>query len=436
MTAAAHAGDAMKSVILVSLNYPPSQMASVHRCRHLARHLKEYGWLPHVITIDERFQKEPTDPALMRVASSEVEVQRVGAIPVWACAPFGVGDLALRSMAHLRQALAARIAARRPDVVFITGWPFYQMLFSRWIQRGLRTPVVLDFQDPWVSAHGAAQPRWSKAGLSHRLGATLEPRAVRHADFVTSVSKIQNDEMAARYPWLDQERMAAIPIGGDPDDFVALRQRPIANATVQLDPAMINLTYVGAFLPRAGNLVRRLFQALRELRDSDPALGARLRLNFIGTSNQPGATRSYYVMPIAAELGVADMVSETPQRVPYLEALSLLANSHGLLLIGSDEPHYTASKIYPALMSGRPYVSLFHSASSAHAILSAAGGGMAHAFADDAALARLTPDLATSLRRLATAPESFGRADPAAYAPYTARAVAQQFARVFDTAAA
>jgi hypothetical protein len=106
-----------------------------------------------------------------------------------------------------------------------------------------------------------------------------------------------------------------------------------------------------------------------------------------------------------------------------------------LLLIGSDEPHYTASKIFPTLMSRRPYLSLFHSASSAHAILTAAGGGAARAFADSAALTNLIPTLADDLRRLVMAPESFGPASPDVYASYTARAIAGEFARLFETAA-
>ena len=101
---------------------------------------------------------------------------------------------------------------------------------------------------------------------------------------------------------------------------------------------------------------------------------------------------------------MADAVRETPRRLPYMHALGALARSDGVLLIGSDEPHYTASKIYPALMSGRPFLSLFHRASSAHAILTAAGGGRAFAFATPEELAELEAPLAEGLRTLAAAP--------------------------------
>jgi hypothetical protein len=125
-------------------------------------------------------------------------------------------------------------------------------------------------------------------------------------------------------------------------------------------------------------------------------------------------------------------VQEIPQRVPFLEAIGLLARSDGILLIGSDEPHYTASKIYPGLMSGRPYLSIFHRASSSHEILSRAGGGIALSFDGAAGLPGLAGPLADALIRLTTAPGTLGRADTAAYEAYTARQIAHRFASVFD----
>jgi hypothetical protein len=107
--------------------------------------------------------------------------------------------------------------------------------------------------------------------------------------------------------------------------------------------------------------------------------------------------------------------------------------SDGVLLIGSDEPHYTASKIYPALMSGRPYLSLFHRASSAHAILARAGGGRTFAFTTPEELAALEVRLADGLRMLAASPGSLGCVGPATYAPYEARVIARRFADIFDS---
>jgi hypothetical protein len=421
-----------RSVAILSPHFPPATLAGVHRARHLAKHLPTHGWSPIIVRVDECHYTERLDPSLASLVPDSVWQVRTGAFPASLARSIGVGDIGLRAFLPLKRALSQLSSIQKLDAVLITGSPFYPLLLTRYVRQVLGVPVVLDFQDPWVSAEGAMRRRWSKGSLAHRLAVALEPRAVRHASFITGVTDRQNAEMSARYPWLDASNMAAIPIGGDPDDFVALRANPPQNPQVRLDTDHINLSYVGAFLPRAIGPVRAVFAALRALREADPALAGRIRLNFVGTSNQPSGKGGHLVMTHAQEENVAGHVLEHPARVPYLEALSLLANSNGLLMIGSDEPHYSASKIYPGLMSGTPYLSMFHAASSAHQILTSAGGGASHCFANLTELAGLVPALTQSLTRLATNPSSFGQADAASYEPFTAREVAGQFARIFE----
>ncbi len=104
-----------------------------------------------------------------------------------------------------------------------------------------------------------------------------------------------------------------------------------------------------------------------------PDLGRRLRLHFLGTGNRTGPGVPPRVLPEAEALGVAAMVREIPERIDYLPALAALARATGILLLGSSERHYTASKIYPALLARRPLLALFHEASVASATLRAAG---------------------------------------------------------------
>jgi Glycosyl transferase 4-like domain len=421
-----------RRVCCVSLNFPPSSIASVHRARHLAKYLPIYNWQPIIVCVDERDLHEPLDWQLTDLVPKDITIHKIRGIPRRLIHPLGITDLGLRAYWSLRQKLTILFESNDYDVVFMTGWPFYQMLLSHYIKRRVGIPIVLDFQDPWVSNWGAAQSVFSKAGLSHWLATMLEPRALRCADFVTSVSDVQNGEMAVRYPWLDSSRMAAIPIGGDPDDFNAMRPGSVEAGESDLEPGFVHLSYVGTLLPRARPLISALFRAFAQLRSCDPALAARIRLNFVGTSNQPSDHNSHPARAIAESEGVSEAVWEIPRRLPYLQALRVVVESKGLLLIGSDEPHYTASKIYPALMSGRPYLSLFHRASSAHAILSSAGGGRTLAFETPQELNALEAPIAEALKTLALNPKSLGMADRASYAPYEAGNIVKRFADIFD----
>jgi hypothetical protein len=422
-----------RTCIIVSPYFPPSTLAGVHRARHLAKHLPATGWTPIVVCVDEAFHEEYLDPALASLVPPSVKIVKVGAIPQRMSRSLGLGEISLRAWRQLRAGVMRLLEKGDVSAVLITGSPYYPMLFGAEIKRRFGVPVILDFQDPWVSAWGAAQPRFSKTGAAHRLATLLEPQAVAAADFITSVSETQNAQMRARYPHLTAERMAAIPIGGDPADYDALRQTPADDRFGLLRPGVVTLCYVGTCMPRTGPLLEVLFEAFARARREHPGSMADVRMVFVGTSNQPNDLTTKRVLPLAEKAGVADAVHEVPQRVPFLDALALLARADGILMVGSDEPHYTASKIYPGLMSGRPYLSLFHLQSSSHEVLSRSGGGIAIGFDGAGALPGLAGPLAEAIVRLITAPSSLGRANPAGYADFTAANVAKRFGHIFDT---
>ena len=412
----------MRNVVIVSPYFPPSSLAGVHRARHLAKHLPANGWHPIVLCVDEAYYEEPLDLSLASLVPKEAEVVKVRALSARLTRPFGVGEISLRAWQSLRRSLFQILSTQPIQCVLITGSPFYPMLMAATIRKQFGVPVILDFQDPWVSVRGATQPTLSKGGISHRLARLLEPRVLRAANAITSVSEIQNLELVRRYPKLAEIPMAGIPIGCDPEDFVGLDGSLPSRAT--RERPYVELSYVGTFWARAAGPVTTLFRAFKLLREAEPTLASRLRLRFVGTGGGIG--------PLAAAEGISDAIVEVPRRIPYLDALRVMANSDGLLIIGSDQPHYTASKIYPALMSGRPFLSLFHAESSAHGVLCAAGGGHAHSFSSADDLVALEASLAASLRTFALGPELLGKVNPRCYEPYEALSIAKRFADVFE----
>jgi hypothetical protein len=171
------------------------------------------------------------------------------------------------------------------------------------------------------------------------------------------------------------------------------------------------------------------------VRERSPDLGSRLRFTFVGTSNQPagGAAR---VEPIAAEEGVAELVREVPRRVPYLEALAVLRGSDLLLALGSDEPHYTASKIYPILLSGRPGLALFHESSTVCGVVRTAGGAHLVTYGEEAPALSRALEIAGALEGALRDPATVPPLNREALAPYLAPAIAGQFAEVFSRVSA
>jgi glycosyltransferase involved in cell wall biosynthesis len=421
-----------RTCVIVSPYFPPSTLAGVHRARLLAKHLPASGWTPIIVCVDEAFHEERLDPGLAALVPSTVEIVKVRALSPRFCRALGFGEISLRAWRPLRRAVMRLLATREVNAVMVTGSPFYPMLLAKEIKRHFGVPVVLDFQDPWVSAYGMTQPRFSKAGAAHWLATLLEPKAVASADFITSVSETQNAEMRARYPNLTAGRMAAIPIGGDPEDYDGLRTMPAARGTFELDPIRFNLSYVGTIWPAVIDTLGALLKAVAEVRERRPDVYARLRLNFIGTTENPVSPDGCWARPLAEAAGVADVVREEPRRLPYLEGLSLQARSDAVLMLGSAEPHYTASKIYGVMMSGRPFLSAYHKLSSSHEILLRGRGGIPLGFEGASALPSLVGPLADAIVRLVTAPDTVGRVDSATYEDFLAKNVAGRYAAIFS----
>ncbi len=241
-------------------------------------------------------------------------------------------------------------------------------LGPRW-KRRFGTHYVLDLQDPWLSDYyartGTRPPGgWWKYRFSQHLARRSEPAAVRGAAHIISVSPAYPQAIADRYPGLPPERFTVLPFGA-PEADVELVRRLNLRQTI-FDPAdgcrhWVYLGRGGADLARG---LRGLFLALRSLRKARPE-GLQVRLHFIGTSYAAGQQAERTVEPLARECGVADLVSEQTDRIPYLEGLALLRSADAVLIVGSDDAGYSASKVYPCILAGRPLLAILHEASLA-----------------------------------------------------------------------
>ena len=434
----------MRRVLMVSPHFPPDSSAASHRVRLLAPHLEDAGWSPTVVTLERSAYEGRLDPGLEALVPSSLRVVRAKAWGAAATRRVGLGDLGLRAFTGLRRTCRALLSSEPFDALFITVYPVYPALLGAGLKAAYRVPFVLDYQDPWVGAWGQSvgggpggAPDW-KSRASRRLGTWLEPRAIAAADAIVAVSQGTIDGIVERIPAAAGLPHGVIPLGFEPADFESLRARPPIAAHVDPADGLVHLCYVGTLLPTGAGTLGLLLRALARARREDPA-AARLRLHFFGTSNQ-SESDVYRVLPLARECGVADAVTERPGRLDYLDALAVLTQASGILLLGSSEPHYTASKLYPALLARRPILALFHEASSVVSILRAAASEPSVrvvTYGDRPADEARVGETACHLRALAAAGVyDAGEVSLERVADVSARHLARQLAAVFDRVAA
>ena len=364
-----------RRLLMVSPHFPPDASAACHRVRLLAPHLADHGWEPTVVTVDPRDYESRLDPELAGMVPPALRVIRCRAWPSRWTRRLGVGDLGLRAFTSLHRACSRLLQSEPFDALFVTIYPTYPALLGPLLKRRFGLPFVLDYQDPWVGSWGLTvgggphgEPD-AKSRLSRQLGEWLEPLAVRAADAVTAVSEETFAEVRRRHPSLARASCLALPIGGEAADFERVRRTPRGNPYFDPSDGNIHVCSVGTVLPLGLETLRAVLRALAEMRDHRPHLYERMRLHFLGTSNETRDDASLRVRPVAESLGVGDRVTEVAARLDYLDALTVHLGASAILMMGSSERHYTASRLYPGLLAARPLVAVYHEASSVSEIL-------------------------------------------------------------------
>ena len=422
-------------MLIVSPHFPPVNAADAHRVRTTAPYFREFGWDPVVLAVRPEFVEGVKEPLLEETVPKDVPVIRTAALRTQWTRRFGLGNLGIRAWPFLYREGCRLIRQEKVDLVYFSTTVFTAMPLGRAWKSRFGTPFVLDMQDPWVSDYYARRPKshrppkyWAAAPL-HRV---LEPWTMRSVGGLIAVSQDYIRTLTERYPWLSKLPAKVLPFGAAETDFEMIRSRPQHNRFFHHDDGAVHGVYVG----RAGRdmepALRIVFQALRLGVQRAPERFSNLRLHFVGTDYACGERARRTVEPVARECGVGAYVQEQPLRVPYFEGLQLLLDADFLLIPGSDDPQYTASKLYPYILARKPMFSVFHERSGVCKTVRDLRAGDLLAFQTgeppEAYAERLLGIWDSILSRLPYAPEI----DWAAFDPFLSRQMARSQCELFD----
>ncbi len=236
-------------------------------------------------------------------------------------------------------ALGMRLAARRDDVILVSGPPFSQFLLAPLARAG-GLGVVLDYRDEWSTLRSTYE--MARSPVSRVLGDPVEATVLRLAHAIVTATEEFRTNLLERFPFVDPSRVFAIPNGYDRDDFPHVLPEPGGDRLV--------ITYAGTVF--ALTSARGLLGAVRLLSARSPALARLLRLRFLG--RVVDTERDAFAD--AEALGV-----EQVGYVPHAEVVLELAASHMTLCLLDDVAG--AERIYPAkifelMHLGRPVFTL------------------------------------------------------------------------------
>jgi len=359
----------MRRVLIISPHFAPVNAPDMHRVRLALPYLRALGWEPTVLAVDpDTIEGAVIEPRLLDSYPADLRVVRVRGVPARFTRPFGFGSLWWRSGRALRRAGDRLLKAEAFDLIFFSTTQFNTFtLGPRWLKR-FKVPYVLDYQDPWVNDHysrtGERPPGGSlRFRLSQISARRHESRVVHQAAAIITVSPAYITDLTARYPALRRSRFHPLPFGAAVQDIAVALNFPPGQPLVFPDENCVNVVYAGRCVPGMVPALTLLFRAFRRFLDRQPDAARRFRFHFIGTNYAPAPLARPTVLPIATSEGVADYVREQPVRVPYFEALYYQATADAILVLGSDDPGYNASKLHSCLLTGRPMLCIAHRAS-------------------------------------------------------------------------
>lgn len=431
-------------VLIVSPHFPPFNAPDHQRIRMSLPYFQAFGWEPWILTVQPQAIEGAQDPLLLKTVPESIPVTRTPALPVTLTQGIGLSNIGWRCLPYFRRMGDRLLQQQKFDLIYFSTTVFLTMgLAARWRQL-FNIPYVLDFQDPWLSdyyqqaktqqAKTAQRPGGKlKYGFAQTVAKTLEPKAMRHVSQVISVSPTYPKILQQRYPWLRADQFTVLPFGAPEVDFEQLAHLQVKQNSFDSQDGKKHWVYVGRGGSDMAFALRSLFLSIRALRDRDPEPWKSIQLHFIGTSYAIGSRAQKTIEPIAAEIGIQELVTEHPERISYFEALQTLVESDAILLIGSDDPSYTASKLYPCILARKPTLAIFHQNSSVISILRSTNAGQAISFNADSTPDKLQSAIAPHLEALMRFPQGYQPdTDWSAFEPYTAKAMTQQQCAVFD----
>lgn len=351
----------------------------MHRVRTSIQYFKNYGWEYEIVAVHPNFCQIDKDDLLSLSIPSGTIIHHVKALSLKYTKYVGLGSLALRSLLFYRKTVDNLLKTKQYQLIYFSTTQFPILLLGPYWKKRFDIPFVVDIQDPWHTDYYEDKPknqRPKKYWFSYFFNKLSERITMKNVDGLISVSQSYLATLIERYPRLVNIPKSTITFGAFKSDFdLAFNHSKFLKVPFQTKADEVNLVYIG----RGGHDMRLalniLFKAFNQGLSLYPSVFKKLRLHFIGTSYAAKGTGMPTIAPIAKEFGLADYVNEQTDRISFYDNIFSLLSADALMIIGSDDPQYTASKIYPYILADKPMLAILHDQSSALDIIKRTNAG-------------------------------------------------------------
>lgn len=324
----------MKKVLAVAQYFPPMGGVGTFRITKFVKYLPNFSWKPIVLTVqkDCYSNKAWMDADFERNIHKDIHVYRTKILRTKI-----INDEGIKWLPFLIPKLIKLIYREKPNLVFVTGGPFFPLIVCPIIKIFFRLPCVVDLRDPWKLSYSRIPARGLKAYLGRLLINIAEPIVLKNAAKVICASNTLKKEYQSVYTY-QKEKFLTITNGYDPDDFKDIKPKQHERFTI---------VYTGKF------------RSSEALLDPAPIFRALKILHYKGINIQfvHVGLREKEIVALSKEIGVQSSIKFIGPK-SYAETLSYAKGANLLLVIGSNKKMGLSVKIFDYIGCHRPILIL------------------------------------------------------------------------------
>ncbi|MDQ0640916.1 hypothetical protein QF042_004481 [Pedobacter sp. W3I1] len=358
-----------KKALIISPYFAPSNAADMQRIRMSLPFYKDLGWDVEIVAVKEQYTDAVFDYLLNKSIPDYIKIHHISALPQNLTKKFGLGSIALRSLWFYKQYVDRLLKKEHFDLIYFSTTQFPVCVLGPYWKKKFGIPYVIDIQDPWFTNYYEDKPkhkRPKKYWFSYRLDKYLEPIAMKSVNGLVSVSDAYIEDLVLRYPHLKTIPSDTITFGGFKKDLeIAENNKETLKLAFNNDPKYKHIVYVGRGGFDMQRAVMLLLKGFKIGLKKNAANFKNLRFHFIGTSYAPLGSGQKTLQIVAEKLGLGSYVTEQTDRISFYESIYNLQTADALFIPGHIKPAYTASKIYPYIMTEKPILAIFNLESSA-----------------------------------------------------------------------
>jgi glycosyltransferase involved in cell wall biosynthesis len=333
-----------KRVLIITYYWPPSGGAGVQRWVKFVKYLREFGWEPVIYTVSnpqypvlDEFMGEdlPKDLEVIkskifepfdlykrfmgkkkdeRIQNGVIESLENGTwkekLALWIRGNLFIPDARKFWIKSGSKFLQEYLKNNPVDAIVSTGPPHSSHLIAlRLKKKGLITPWLADFRDPWTQMFYFSSLKLMK--ISRNIHLKQEKQVLENADKVITVGPTMNKMMASLVPGYES-KFTVITNGFDAEETIV---------PVDLDEKF-TLVFIGSSIKLQDNPC--LWNVLKE-KLKDPQFNASFQLKFIGKTDP-------YILNSIKESGLSEHFVHI-DNIPHKEVSAHQRSARVLLLL-------------------------------------------------------------------------------------------------------